>query len=89
MPREAREAAGVAAKTMCGGDFAGVHWRRDDYCGADEGCASVEVVARAAAKAAAGGCVFVATDERDAEVLERFEKAVRRACDGCRWKPWI
>ena len=83
LPREAREAAGVAAKTMCGGDFAGVHWRRDDYCGADEGCASVEVVARAAAKAAAGGCVFVATDERDAEVLERFEKAVRRACDGC------
>ena len=83
LPREAREAAVVAAKTMCGGDFAGVHWRRDDYCGADEGCASVEVVARAAAKAAAGGCVFVATDERDAEVLERFEKAVRRACDGC------
>ena len=43
----------------------------------------MEVVARAAANAAAGGCVFVATDERDAEVLERFEKAVRLACDAC------
>ena len=83
LPRESRAAAVVAAKAMCGGDFVGVHWRRDDYCVVDEGCVSVEVVARAAAKAAAGGCVFVATDERDAEVLERFEKAVRLACDAC------
>ena len=83
LPRESRAAAAVAAKAMCGGDFVGVHWRRDDYCVVDEGCVSVEVVARAAAKAAAGGCVFVATDERDAEVLERFEKAVRLACDAC------